>query len=178
VTQGPVPDEPLLEVVREIERHIAVTGWDQPTRLFALVDTGLLLAREPSLADQLASSDDLATVPWTPVEQERLPPHTDPTQLLAGIGWPDDVVGAALGLEMLLLPDDAVVPDDPVAAQQAAAAHPRRREVRIVAAYLRDGTHSSVVRWRDHDHDEEVLQAPRLVGTLIDSLQRTFDAPR
>ena len=40
----------LRAAVVEAERHVAGFGWDQPPRLFALVRTLDLLAREPGLA--------------------------------------------------------------------------------------------------------------------------------
>ena len=35
----------LTRAIVEVERHAAASGWDQPARLFALVDTEELLAR-------------------------------------------------------------------------------------------------------------------------------------
>ena len=46
---------PLPRLVREIESHVAEGGWDQGARLFALVPTAELLAREPGLAAVLGS---------------------------------------------------------------------------------------------------------------------------
>ncbi len=43
-------DPVLRAAVREIEPHAAEAGWDQPARLYALVPTSDLLAREPALA--------------------------------------------------------------------------------------------------------------------------------
>ena len=43
----PRADEGLATAVLEIERHAAEAGWDQPARLFALVETARLVAREP-----------------------------------------------------------------------------------------------------------------------------------
>ena len=50
------PDEGLATAVLEIERHAAEAGWDQPARLFALVETAGLVAREPHLADNLGDA--------------------------------------------------------------------------------------------------------------------------
>ena len=38
VPEGPLPDPALASAVLEIEEHIAAAGWDQPARLYALVD--------------------------------------------------------------------------------------------------------------------------------------------
>ncbi|MFZ0325206.1 MAG: PPA1309 family protein [Actinomycetes bacterium] len=164
----------LRAAAREIETFVASTGWDQTTRLFALVDTEALLSREPELAQQIAAHDELNVGALTPVEQDGVPVHTDPLELLASIEWPDGVDGAALALEMLMLPQDAAVPDDPLMAQQAAVHHPERKELRVVVAALRTGERTASVRWRDHDHADQVFEAPDLVETLGEALLRTF----
>ena len=43
----------LDRVTIDIERHAAASGWDQPPRLFALVETADLVRREPQLATEL-----------------------------------------------------------------------------------------------------------------------------
>ena len=45
---------PLTRAVLEIDEYASGLGWDQPARLFALVDTAKLRAQEPRLASQLA----------------------------------------------------------------------------------------------------------------------------
>ena len=46
-----LPEDPALAAaVLEIEAHVAQDGWDQPARLYALVDTATLVAQEPALA--------------------------------------------------------------------------------------------------------------------------------
>jgi hypothetical protein len=52
-------NQPALELaLREIEAHVSDGGWDQPTRLFALVLTDQLLASEPALATEVASEEE------------------------------------------------------------------------------------------------------------------------
>jgi len=46
----PEVDPALRAAVREIEAHASEAGWDQPARLYALVPTSDLVAREPALA--------------------------------------------------------------------------------------------------------------------------------
>ncbi len=73
-TLDPDVDPALAAAVLEIESHIAEGGWDQPSRLYALVDTAALVRREPALASAMGLDDASAAGSLTPVEQEQLPP--------------------------------------------------------------------------------------------------------
>ena len=90
-----VVTDPLSVVAVETERHVAASGWDQPTRLFALVDTAQLLEREPHLASGLTAADH-APGALTAIEQEGMPVTTDLFSLLGQIAWPDEVTGCAV----------------------------------------------------------------------------------
>jgi hypothetical protein len=170
----------LTQAVVEIERHAAASGWDQPARLYALVDTAELLAREPHLAAALGINDQEGppgSGTLTPVEQDELgdEPLDD---LLARILWPEDVVGAALVVERLMLPPsaEAAVADlDGDAAAQGVAEHPEREEVRIAVGVLRDGERECVIRLRSHDDDRSVLSGADLVPNLTAALATTFE---
>ncbi|MFK5634646.1 MULTISPECIES: PPA1309 family protein [unclassified Ornithinimicrobium] len=165
---------PLLTAAVDTERHVARLGWDQPPRLFALVRTAVLREREPSLADQLAEADEEG---FTAVEQEGLPPTSDLQSLLGRVAWPDDVVGAALSIERIVVPPEAErdLPEDPRAATEQLAAHPGRKDVRLLAACLRDGQQVCLLRQRDHDSDDAVAVgqdiAPGLTHALAATLQ-------
>ena len=58
-------DPHLRSATLEIEAHAAELGWDRGARLFALVPTGDLLAREPGLAKALGveSAEEGALTP-------------------------------------------------------------------------------------------------------------------
>lgn len=165
-----MPDSPLRQAALEVESHVAAAGWDQSPRLFALVPTADLIAREPALAAQL--SDDPGSI--TPVEQE-LPPDRELEDLLPEIVWPETVVGCAAVVERIMLPPEAEasLPDDPDELVAAAAAHPDRREVRLVAAVVRDGAAHSAVRARE-PLEAELLEGPDLVPGLVEHLRRTL----
>ena len=165
-----MPDSPLRQAALEVESHVAAEGWDQAPRLFALVPTADLIAREPALADQLSTEPGSIT----PVEQE-LDPSRELEDLLTEIEWPDAVVGCAAVIERIMLPPEAEesLPDDPDALVAAAAAHPDRREVRLVAAVVRTGQSHSAVRARE-PHDAELLEGPDLVPGLIEHLRGTL----
>ncbi len=177
----------LTALVREIEQHVAEAGWDQPARLFALVATAELVAREPHLAALLGvgPGDDSSVTAsvghggdLTPVEQEDLPSGDTLEELLAGIAWPDDVVGAALAVERAVLPPEAEdgLPADEADALSVLAAHPLREDVRLVVAVLRDGGRSCALRARGHDSLDAVLTGPDLVPGLVDALAATLQS--
>ena len=93
----------LVAALIEVERHVGRSGWDQPSRLFALVRTSELIAAEPSLADQLTGAPD----GYSSIEQEDFTPGDDLAETLAGIAWPEAVSGCVLTLERAFLPSDA-----------------------------------------------------------------------
>lgn len=166
-----VRESGLRRAVLEIDAALASEGWDQPARLYALVDTGRLLQREPALADRLGLEPDVAGQPadgLTAVEQETLPADRALEDVLAGIEWPVDVDGCAAAVERVVLPPSAeeALPDDPVALRTYAAEHPDRHEVRIVAAALRDGRAHCTLRIRGHG-DRDLLEGADLVPGLV-----------
>lgn len=54
----PMAASPLTRACLEIDEYAAGLGWDQPARLFALVDTAKLKKQEPRLAGQLGLDQD------------------------------------------------------------------------------------------------------------------------
>jgi hypothetical protein len=120
------------------------------------------------------------------VEQGELPPEVPLEELLAQIEWPEEVRGAAVVVERLVLPPSAgEVPVDPEEAAAFAAGHPDREEVRIVAAARRPqagtpagspGSTYCAMRLRSRDDDFAVLEAPDLVPGLLDLLLSTLGA--
>jgi hypothetical protein len=177
----PIGSAPLLpQVVREVEEFAAATGWDQPPQLFALVATADLLASHPEVGDQVDAGSAL-----TPVAQEPLA-DTDLADALAGIVWPDAVAGCALVQEIVVLPPDAEAEltdgaeanptaEDTERMRRIAAEHPQRREARLVAGVLRDGSAACVLRVRgDVDHPDELVEHPELAPNLVDALRETL----
>jgi hypothetical protein len=168
----------LPQVVREVEDFAASAGWDQPPQLFALVSTAELLAKQPELGDQVDADSTL-----TPVAQEPLP-QEDLAEALAGIVWPETVTGCALVQEIVVLPQDAEAElDAAVTGQDADAArmrriameHPQRREARLVAGVLRDGSAACVLRVRGgEDAPDEIVEHPELAPNLVDALRETL----
>ena len=180
VTPDALPADALSRAVIEIEKHVSTAGWDQPAQLFALVPTAELLAAEPQLADELGAAD--ASQPLTPVAQGELPGGVDDSNLadvLARIESPDGVSGCALAVERIVLPAavEAGIASAETDAELArmAGSDPRRHEVRMVAAVLREGDRFGAVRLRAHDEDTAVLTGEDLVPTLCQVLSLTFE---
>jgi hypothetical protein len=167
----PETDEGLATAVLEIERHAAEAGWDQPARLFALVETARLAEREPQLAGSLGDA------PLTPIEQEGLAAGRALEEQLTGISWPETVLGCAAMVERVVLPPDveAVLPDEPGSVAAFAAEHPERHEVRIVAAATRTGASYCAMRLRAHDEDVSVITGADLVPGLVELVRATLD---
>ncbi|MFG1912620.1 PPA1309 family protein [Kribbella sp. NPDC048928] len=177
---GTLPSDALSRAVIEIEKHVSSAGWDQPAQLFALVPTAELLRAEPQLAAELGAED--ASQPLTPVAQGELPGGVDDDNLADALGrieWPDGVAGCALAIERIVLPAAAesglssVESDAELA--RLAGSDPRRHEVRMVAAVLREGDCFGAVRLRAHDEDGAVLTGVDLVPTLCEVLSLTFE---
>lgn len=171
------PSASLPQVVREVEDFAATAGWDQAPQLFALVSTADLLARQPELDDQVDPASSL-----TPVAQEPLP-DDDLAETLAGIVWPDTVTGCALVQEIVVLPPDAEAElsattgtdADADRMRRIAAEHPQRREARLVAGVLRDGSAACVLRVRgDEESPDEIVEHPELAPNLVDALRETL----
>jgi hypothetical protein len=179
LTPGPpMAAGPLTRAVLEIDEYAAGLGWDQPARLFALVDTDRLRADEPGLAAQLGLDDGTEAGALTPVEQDELPAGTPIDEFLATIAWPEAVAGCALTVERLMLPPsaEASVPKDldEQALARWVADHPDRQEVRMTVASLRDGTREAALRLREKDSPTEVLTGSDLVPGLAEALAATF----
>lgn len=172
-----LPDDPALAAaVLEIESHVADGGWDQPSRLYALVETSRIVAQQPDLAAETGLDAAAAEGSFTPVEQDALP-EQPLEETLSHIVWPTEVTGCAAVLERLVLPPevDDEIPDDPAEAERFAHEHPLRQEVRIVAGATRAGATYCALRLRSHDDDQSVVDGTDLVPGLLELLQGTLN---
>ncbi|MER6633341.1 PPA1309 family protein [Streptomyces sp. NPDC000987] len=179
MSNTPMAASPLTRAVLEIDEYASGLGWDQPARLFALVDTARLRAEEPALAAQLGLEDEPETTGLTPIEQDEIPAGRPLDEFLGTIAWPDAVAGCALTVERLMLPPsaEASVPQDLDEKRLArwVAEHPERQEVRMTVAVLRDGARESALRLREKDSATEVLTGSDLVPGLAQALAATFE---
>ncbi|MGV4987514.1 PPA1309 family protein [Streptomyces sp. NPDC001709] len=178
MSNTPMAASPLTRAVLEIDEYVSGLGWNQPARLFALVDTARLRAQEPALAAQLGLEGESDSTGLTPIEQDELPSGKPLDEFLGTIAWPDAVAGCALSVERLMLPPsaEAQVPKNLSEAKLAkwVAEHPERQEVRMTVAVLRDGGRESALRLREKDSPTEVLTGPDLVPGLAEALAATF----
>lgn len=170
-------DPALAAAVLEIETHIAEGGWDQPARLYALVDTARLVESEPALASAMGLDSSAAQGSLTPIEQDQLEAGRLLERVLEQIVWPEGVAGCAAVVERLVLPPDADgdIPEDPAVAEEFAREHPDRQEVRIVAGATRAGSTYCALRLRAHDDDHSVVGGADLVPGLIQLLVSTLE---
>lgn len=179
MSNTPMAASPLTRAVLEIDEYASGLGWDQPARLFALVDTARLRAEEPVLAAQLGLEDEQQTPGLTPIEQDEIPADQPLDEFLGTIAWPDAVSGCALTVERLMLPPsaEAQVPQglDGEKLARWVADHPERQEVRMTVAVLRDGARESALRLREKDSPTEVLTGADLVPGLAEALAATFE---
>ncbi|MBV9022547.1 MAG: hypothetical protein JO362_01790 [Streptomycetaceae bacterium] len=191
----PLAANPLTRAVLEIDGYASTLGWDQPARLFALVDTAQLRAQEPELSRQLGlgeEGDGEGEAPagsLTPIEQDEIPADAPLDEFLATIAWPDVVVGCALTVERLMLPPSAegslpvtlraeeteVIEADEMSLAKWVAEHPERQDVRMTVGVLRNGSRESALRLREKDSPTEVLTGSSLVPGLADALAATFE---
>ncbi|MFI6868842.1 PPA1309 family protein [Nocardia sp. NPDC050406] len=184
----------LYRCIREVAEFVDGEGWERPPQLFALVPTADLVAAEPALLDQLDAGNAL-----TPIAQDPLPEDLtgDPMALdefLATTSWPPAVEGVILFQEILVLPpaaesalDEAIAPllaDRDAAdgaARHAAETHPDRRDARLFAGVLRDGTSLSLLNIRPTEDEEdpfgdlELRTTPNLAPNLIEALRHTLE---
>ena len=169
-------DPALATAVLEIESHIADGGWDQPARLYALVDTAQLVEHEPQLAAAMGLDAPSEEGSLTPIEQDQIDPHQLLETVLEQIVWPEGVSGCAAVVERLVLPPevDEAIPADPGEAQEFAREHPDRQEVRIVAGATRHGATYCALRLRAHDDDQSVVGGADLVPGLLTLLSATL----
>ncbi|KAB2977268.1 hypothetical protein F8R89_23340 [Streptomyces sp. SS1-1] len=179
MSNTPMAANPLTRAVLEIDEYASGLGWDQPARLFALVDTARLRAQEPGLAAQLGLGDEQESTGLTPIEQDELPTGRQLDEFLGTIAWPDAVTGCALTVERLMLPPsaEAQVPQglSDTELTRWVAEHPDRQEVRMTVAVLRDGSRESALRLREKDAPTEVLTGSELVPGLAQALAATFE---
>ena len=173
-------DPALASAVLEVEAHVGLEGWDQPARLYALVNTARFVAAEPQMAEAMGISAPTVEGALTAIEQEQFGADRPIESALETIVWPPTVDGCAVVVERLVLPPevDDQIPADPVEAAEFAKEHPLRQEVRMVAGATRAGATYCALRLKAHDDEQSVIDGTDLVPGLVQLVQSTLvDAP-
>lgn len=171
----------LRDAVTEIEKFVASDGWDAPIRVFAIIRAVPALEATPELAAELPAdvAVNAITDPHTlfSVEQEGLPQANTLEELLAQLAWPDEVDGAAIVAERIIVPPSAEkdLPKDPQRALIALSEHPEREDVRMAVGFMREGQSWCCVRTRSNDSDDMVAGSPDAVPGLVAALRATFE---
>lgn len=169
----------LTAAVRDIESHAHELGWDRPVGVFALVNTASALAANPSLSAELPDgAADAATQDpehLLSIEQDGLPQADSLEELLAQLGWPPQVDGAAIVVERVVVPPEAEIdmPEETEAALAYLSEHPDRQDVRLAVGVLRTGESWCALRARSNAEDD-VAGSPDAVPGLVAALQATF----
>lgn len=171
-----LPDPALASAVLEVEAHVGREGWDQPARLYALVDTHRFIAAEPQMAEAMGLAETAVPGSLTAIEQEQYNAENPIEEALETIVWPPTVDGCAVVIERLVLPPevDDEIPGDPVEAAAFARQHPLRQEVRMVAGATRTGSTYCALRLKAHDDEQSVVDGTDLVPGLIELVLGTL----
>ncbi|MEZ7897279.1 MAG: PPA1309 family protein [Flaviflexus sp.] len=171
----------LKDAVTDIEKFVAADGWDAPIRIFAIIKAIPALEKTPELAEELPTdvAINAITDPNTlfSVEQEGLPQASTLEELLAQLAWPEEVDGAAIVAERIIVPPSAEkdLPKDQQRALVSLTEHPEREDVRMAVGYMREGQTWCAIRTRSHDNDDEVIGSPDAVPGLVAALKATFE---
>ncbi|MGO1583690.1 MAG: PPA1309 family protein [Actinomycetaceae bacterium] len=172
----------LRTAVLDLERHASNVGWDGPVIVAALVRTAEALSADPSLETTLGVEAVVSsrTDPdhLFAVEQEGLPEAETLDELLGQIAWPEQVAGAAIVVERIVVPPEAEagLPEDPEEALAALREHPAREDVRMAVGVLRTGESWCALRSRTHDDDTMVAGSADAVPGLVHALTATLGA--
>lgn len=178
-TQMPTPSQiALANVVHDIELGASRAGWDHAPSLYALVTTSELLGQQdlpPDIADQVRAGWDGSPSHLSAVVQEDLP-EDELEELLGHLGWPEQVAGAALSVERIIVPPEveAQAPEDPEEALAFISEHPARTDVRLAVGVLRTGESWCAMRARTFDSDDQVMTGSNLVPGLVEALRASF----
>ena len=171
-------DPALAAAVLEIEGHVAGTGWDQPARLYSLVETARIVAREPALARAMGLDEAAAAGSLTPVEQDQLRPDQPLEQVLETITLARRrgrvrrgrrAAGAAARRRR------AGRPTTPPRPSASPGSTPGGTRCGSWPGATRAGSTYCALRLREHDDDQSVVAGIDLVPALLQLLRVTLE---
>lgn len=178
--ESTLPDPALASAVLEVEAHVGRDGWDQPARLYALVDTLRFIEAEPQMAAAMGLQESAVPGSLTAIEQQQFTEENPIEQALETIVWPPAVDGCCVVVERIVLPPevDDDIPTDPAEAAAFAREHALRQDVRMVAGATRTGSTYCALRLKSHDDEASVVDGTDLVPGLLELVLGTLrDTP-
>jgi hypothetical protein len=166
---GRAGSDSLLLAMLEAESHVDGKGWGGPPQLYALTRRPATVTADHDLA---AGTGDARPDELVPADQQPLP-DGDLIDALAGIHWPEDVVGCVLVAELTALTprNEENTPFDPVAADQWASTHPDGRRARLIIGVARTGEHECGLRVKGED---DIQVRTEMADDLVNALLSTF----
>jgi hypothetical protein len=163
------PEDPLARAALEAESNRARNGWGQPPQLYALAAKAEVAVDDPELDARIRTAPEGSLIP---IKQKPLPAG-NPLEVLAGIHWPDCVVGCVLVTELVVLPPEAEneAPPGPGIVEQQASDRPGGQSARLAVGVSREGRYTCVIRLPG---DDFVQIDPQLADDLVTALLGTF----
>jgi hypothetical protein len=169
MTEVTDPADPLALAALEAESSRARDGWDQPPQLYALAAKAEVAVDKPELDARIRAAPEGSLIP---IKQKPLPAG-DPLEVLAGVHWPDSVIGCVLVTELVVLPPEAEneAPPGSGVVEKPASDHADGPSARLAVGVSREGHYTCVLRL----HGDDFVQIdPRLADDLVTALLGTF----
>lgn len=148
----------LHDVIRELDEHIANSGWDQPVQLFAIV-SGDSVSEEQLVASDTDESPQLLFEPQGIDFSDG-----SIIDVLRTLGWDDAVQGLAIAAERIISVENQDVSD------LEHDSYSTTQEIRVLAIALRTGETMNAIRYRSHDEPDDLLTGENLVPELNQAL--------
>ncbi|GAB26169.1 hypothetical protein GOPIP_092_00870 [Gordonia polyisoprenivorans NBRC 16320 = JCM 10675] len=186
------PDD-LGRSLREALDFLVPNGPDHLPAVFALVPTPVLARMHPELVDpdddsalSLLAEEPIAPRADDDGDTDDVEPYAALEEFLATTSWPEPVVGAAVVLDIVVLPPQAGLdlpeaaggaePDAPTL-RSAARDHPDARAARLAVGALRGGTRLALLELVPDDPDEarELRTHPDMAADLQQALAAALD---
>lgn len=148
----------LHDVIRELDEHIANSGWDQPVQLFAIVSGD-------SVSEEQLAASDTDESPQLLFEPQGID-FSDGSiiDVLRTLGWDDAVQGLAIAAERIISVENQDVSD------LEHDSYSTTQEIRVLAIALRTGETMNAIRYRSHDEPDDLLTGENLVPELNQAL--------
>lgn len=146
----------LQNVIRELDEHIAESGWDQPVQLFAIA-SGSPESESASVADE----ESLQML----FEPQGIDFSDGPIiDVLRTLEWDSEVLGLAIVAERIISVENSDATD------LTTESYSTTQEIRVLAIVMREGATMNAIRYRTHEHSNDLLVGNNLVPELNQAL--------